>query len=366
MKIECVKEKLIDALSKTEKVVGKNLNLPILSCILIKTTSSSLVLRATNLEVGIEISIPAKVHAEGSVAVPGSILSSLLSQIKNEKNITLEVVDNNLVIKTSYVSTTIKALPADDFPSLPQAEEGRSVTLTPSMFVKGLKTVSYSASQSAVKPELASVYVYPQDETLIFVSTDSFRLAEKKMKFKNAKDFPPIIIPSKNIPDIIKTLEGLEEDVQVFFDKTQLVFVGNNTYLVSRVIDGTFPDYKQIIPKTFTTEVVALKEDVTNVFKTSHLFSDKFNQVGVGVDPESKKVLIKTKNNDVGEYSGSLDATITGEKVDVNFNQRYITDCFQSIDSDSLSLSFNGVSRPLVIQGVSDKSFFYLVMPMNK
>lgn len=366
MRIECVKEKLSQAVSKVEKMTGKNLNLAVLSCVFLKTEKNSLLLRATNLDIGIEIEIPAKVHKEGSVAISGSILNSLLSSIKNEKNITLEVVDNNLLIKTNTLSTVIKSQSPDDFPNLPSVPKEKGVKINPKLFVKGLRSVWYAASNSLVKPELSSVYVYSTDDHLVFVSTDSFRLAEKKIKHKESKDFPSLIIPSKNINDIIKTIEDVEEDIDVLFDKNQIALVGTNLYLVSRVIDGTFPDYGQIIPKNQSTEVIALKEDVVEAIKTSNIFSDKQSQLNIRVSIQDKLFQIKTRNNDVGEYTQKIDASVTGDSLDVNFNHRYIADCFQSIDSDSINFSFNGPTKPLVIRNVSDKTFLYLVMPMNK
>lgn len=366
MRIECVKEKLSQAVAKVEKMTGKNLNLQVLSCIYIKTEKNAILLRATNLDMGIEVEVPAKIHSEGSVAVPGATLSAFLTSIKNEKNITLELIDGNLSIKTGSLSTLIKSQSAEDFPSLPRVPKEKGMRINPKLFVKGLKSVWYAASNSLVKPELSSVYVHPVEDSLVFVSTDSFRLAEKRIKHKEAKDFPSLIIPSKNIADIIKTIEDLEEDIDVLFDKTQIAFVGTNIYLVSRVIDGTFPDYTQIIPKSQSTEVVALKEDVIDAIKSSNIFSDKLNQLNVKVAPADKLFQIKTRNNDVGEYVRKIDASVTGEALDINFNHRYIADCFQSIDSDSILLSFNGATKPLVIKSVSDKSFLYLVMPMNK
>jgi DNA polymerase-3 subunit beta len=135
---------------------------------------------------------------------------------------------------------------------------------------------------------------------------------------------------------------------------------------MSRVVDATFPDYKQIIPKSFVTEVIVLKQDFVDSLKTSHIFSDKFNQVNVKALPSKKSFTISTKNSDIGEYTNAIDATVTGQDVDINFNYRYVSDCFSSIDADSMALSISGSNKPLVMRGVSDKSFTYLVMPMNR
>jgi DNA polymerase-3 subunit beta len=136
--------------------------------------------------------------------------------------------------------------------------------------------------------------------------------------------------------------------------------------LVSRLIDGSFPDYKQIIPKHFTTTATILKEDLINSIKTSNIFSDSLNQVKLKVDIKNKSLDIESKNNDIGEYYDSISASVSGENIELNFNSRYIIDCVQSIPSDSLTLSFGGVGKPLAINGATDKSFLYIVMPMNR
>lgn len=132
------------------------------------------------------------------------------------------------------------------------------------------------------------------------------------------------------------------------------------------MIDGNFPDYKQIIPKETKTEVTVLKQDLVSSLKIANIFADKFSQVIFNINPSEKTLRITTKNMDVGENINSIDAVIKGEGLNISFNYKYIMDCFQSIDSDSISLSFSDMNRPMIIRGVSDKSFLYLVMPMNK
>ena len=366
MKIECIKDKLMEGIAKADRLTGKNLSLPILSCIDLKATKNTLILRATNLDCGIEIKIPAKVEEEGEIALQGGVLSSLLSGLAKEKNIVLQSKDGNVIVSTPTNTTLIKTFSPDDFPAIPKLDTNRSIEISPKILVKGFKSVVYSASTSTIKPELSSVYVYKDGSELVFVSTDSFRLAEKRVKVKETLEFPPVIIPGKNVNDIIRTLENVSDDIKVLFDKNQIAFEGKDIYLMSRVIDATFPDYKQIIPKAFVTEVIVLKQDLVDSLKTSHVFSDKFNQVNIKAFPSKKSFTISTKNSDIGEYTNSIDSSITGEDLDINFNHKYLSDCFQSIDSDSLSISISGANKPLVMRGVSDKSFTYLVMPMNR
>ncbi len=368
MRIECAQEKIKEAVGFTDRIAQKHATLPVLSCLLFDATvKNTLTIKSTNLDLGIEVSIPVKTVEEGIVAIPSSIINSFLNNaVSDDKGVVLETVQGNLKINTTRNSGLIKLQPHEDFPSIPKVSTENIFSLNALEFVKGLKSVWYSSSVSSIKPELSSVYVYCDGDFVIFVATDSFRLAEKKVKIKKTKDFGQILIPYKNIPDIIKVLESINDEVDISLDKNQISFSYKGVYLISRVIDGVFPDYKQIIPKVSTTEVIVLKQDLVNTLKLSNVFSDKFNQINIKIDPQTKKCHLKTKNNDIGENITILDSAITGEAIDINFNHKYITDCLQSIDSDSVCLAFNGLNKPVIVTPVSDTSFRYIVMPMNR
>lgn len=366
MKLECLREKLSEVVSKAEKITSKNATLPILKCVLFEAQKNSLVVRSTNLDIGIEMVIPAKVEIEGMVAVPGSTINSFLSHLSGEKGVHLELKDGNLHIFTAKTSTVIKAYPTEDYPTLPKVEGGTVFNLPSDAFIRGLKSVWYSSATSSIKPELSSIRVYPSDDSLVFVATDGFRLAEKKIKLKITPDFSHILIPVKNAMEIIRVFEGADTDLTVSVDQNQLAISAEGVYVVSRTVEGNFPDYKAIIPKESTTEVTLLKQDISNILKLSTIFSDAFNHVKFIVHPLSKELEIVTKNKEVGENAARLSGAIIGDSLDINFNYRYISDSFQSVESDSLCLHFSGAAKPLIIRGVGDKSFLYLVMPMNR
>lgn len=366
MKAECIKEKLHQVVLRTEKVTGKNQTLPILVCLLLEVKNNNLQIKATNTDLGIESNIPVKSFEDGVVAVPGGVFSSLISNIQNDKSITIETIESNIQVKTEYSKTLIKTYPIDDFPSIPKVSKDISFVLNSKKLIKGLKSVSFSSSVSSVKPELSSVYVYASDDSIIFVATDSFRLAEKKIKTEKSILPFNVLIPLKNTQDIIRIIEELDGDVDICLSKNQISFSDNYNYIVSRLIDGVFPDYKQIIPNDTKTEVVVLKQDLLTTLKISNIFSDKFNQINIKVLPSKNIFEITTKNSNIGENTNIIPANLTGDDISVNFNYKYITECVHLIDSDTISLSFNGVSKPMIIRGVSDKTFTYIVMPMNK
>jgi len=368
MKLEIGFQKLRDVVSLVERASGKHLSLPTLSCILIETGTNSTFFRATNLEIGVEVEVPTKVEVAGRVAVPSHILSSFISQAHNPQQVVkMELEGGNLVLNLSKSKAVIKTLPADDFPSIPTVIDGKEFNLQSSLLIKGFKSVYYSASSSGVKPELSSIYMYYDTDYLVFAATDSFRLAERKIKPQGTLSVDSSLIPYKNSTDIIQVLEKMGDEVKMNMSKNLVSFDGKGIRVVSRVIDGTFPDYRQIIPKGFITEVIVLKEDLLSALKISNIFSDKFSQTRLVVDPKKGVFEIQSKNSDVGENKTVVDAALSGEPIEVTFNYKYIIDCFQSIDADSVSLQFNGIGKPLVIRPVSgDQTFLYLVMPMNR
>ena len=366
MNIKCIKEKLVYAISKAERITTKNITLPILSCVLLEAKDSILTIKATNLDVGIEITIPVKIIRPGKIAVSGAVLYNFISNIINDKNITLEDISGNLKISTKHTESIIKSYPTDDFPNIPKISNEKPITFNIPNLIKGFKSVIYSSSVSTIRPVLSSVFLISEDDSVVFVATDSFRLSEKKISVKKHKEFNQILIPFKNVGEITRVLEDIKEEAEVCLNENQISFSYDNIYITSRVIDGTFPDYKQIIPKEVKTEIIVLKEDFINSLRISNIFADKFSQVIFHILPKEKIFKITTKNMDVGENINNLDAVIKGDDLTISFNYKYIIDCFQSIDSDSISLSFSDVNKPMVIRGVGDKSFLYLVMPMNK
>lgn len=356
---------LARSLSQLERIAGRNLTLPVLSCILFDASGDVLHLRATNLELALEVSVPAKILEKGIVAVPAHAISSYMASIEQDKAVTIELKESNVLITSASNTTIIKALAHEDFPAIPAIEDGFTFSTKAKLFLEGLKAVSWSAAQSSMKPELSSIYIYTEDGQLVFVATDSFRLAEKKIKVKTGKDDLTVLIPVKNTADIMRILDTDIDDIEISISKFQIVFKAGSLYLTSRVIEGTFPDYRQIIPKESKTEVTVLKQDLLRAFKVATIFSDKFNKLNIKVDPSEKILEIKTSNSDVGETTTKIEGTTKGESIDINFNYKYIMESMQAITSSSTSFSFNTHGK-LVIKGVGDPSFMYLVMPMNR
>lgn len=366
MKLEGIKEQLEEALNKADKIAGKNTTLPVLSGFYLDARQSSLVIKATNLDIGISIELPVKVLEPGIVVVPAHIITSFVSSLSKDKNITLTTKDQTLEIKTSSTKTAIKTLPSEEFPIIPEIGDDNAFSMPSRDLVFGIRSVIYASATGSIKPELSSIAITHEGDFLVFAATDSFRLAEKKIRIKKMPHFKQILIPQKNAAEIIKIFDKGEEEVSLSIEEHQLALRAGNIYLTSRIIEGNFPDYRQIIPKETTSSAVVLKQDLINSLKTSLIFSDSFNQMTLRLSPSAKKFNIESKNSTVGENTHSVDSALEGEDISINVNHRYFTDCFQSITTDSVSLNFSGVAKPILVSGVGDASFLYLVMPMNQ
>jgi DNA polymerase-3 subunit beta len=365
MKLLCTTEQLKNAVNLAEKMTGKNLTLPTLHALLFIATGNSLKIRSTNLAVGIEVEIPAKIEKEGVVLVKGDIISNVVSNINSKKDITLSLENENLTISTDSINTVIKCLPQEEFPTLPVVE-GESFEIKSSVLQEGIRSVYFCSATTEIKPEISSIFIYTDQDSLNFVATDSFRLAEKKIKVKNIPEISKILIPYKSISDILRVLDTFSDSVTISFNRNQLSIYGKGIYFTTRLIDGSFPDYRMIVPKEEKTKIVVIKQELLSILRLSTIFADKFLQVVFSVDSKNKKVFINSKNSDVGSSNSSIDAVIEGEPIEVSFNLKYFMDVFQAVSSDSISISCTEPHKPIVIRGVQDNSFLYLLMPTNR
>lgn len=359
-------QKISQAVSRVQKISSKNVSLPVLENILLVAESNTLTFRATNLHVGVEASLSVKTESEGVVAVNLTVFSNIINNLKGEGKITLETKESTLTIETEDSQMEIKIFAHDDFPTLPRPEEEDCFTLPIQEFTEGLRSVMYSASQSDIKPEISSVYIYAKGSQLCFVATDSFRLAEKKISISQVEDFPGIIVPIKNVQECIKVFSGDEGSVKVYVQKNQLSIQSSFTYFTTRLVDGNYPDYQQIIPDSFETEAVVLKDELIQTLRLVNVFSNSFNQVSITIVSEKGALRISSRNTDIGENNSSLDAAVNGENQDLFVNHKYISDMLSSVAADSISFSVVGKNKPFVIKGVGDESFLYLIMPMNR
>jgi len=343
----------------------KNTTLQALSSILIIAGDDGIKMRATNLETGIDLKLKGEVKSEGVVAIPATVLQQIASSLSHEGNITLEHTGDIISITSGTGKSSIKTVSYDDFPSIPFPENPKNRIIIPGVLLRTLFTsIASCASSSTIRPELASIYLSIEGGVLTAVSTDSFRLVEKKVPLINKGTQGKFLIPAKNALDIAQALP--DDDIIMSFDEHQCAFVSTIGMLVSRLTNAVYPDYRQIIPKESIVEAVVLRKDLETALKQTTIFSDSFQKVNIKFDPKKNTLSLFAKNSDVGESSEVLSARVSGSAIDLSFNHRYLSSVLTLTSAESLSLLAAGIGRPLIIKGVGDTSLLYLVSPMNQ
>lgn len=364
MQVSLDREDFLKKLEMVGRISAKHITLPVLQCVLLEAKEGSLFLRATNLEIGIEAKLEARITEDGLIAVPAVTLIQVVG-LSNQKDLVLRTEDGGLVVDGVGSETVIKSIPADDFPSIPKVE-GQGLSVGNQMFSLGIKSTAFAASVSSIKPELGSVYIFQRKEqSLTFVATDSFRLMEKTVPQPGLVFGSSVLIPQKNAIEMSKILDSLSGDpIYRCNDNQMSLEFSDGVYFTSRLVSGSFPDYEQIMPKEFLVSATVLREDLVRVFRKTSIFLNRFFQVGLSVTKNS--LTTSASGGDAGTTTESVRAETDGGEISLNFNQRYISESLSHFSGDSIVMQFSGVGRPLVIKGLEDNTVRYLVMPMNK
>ncbi len=364
MEVRIPHQQLLQALELANRISTKHVTLPVLQCVRLEVTKDSVTLQATNLELSVIIPLEGKVSEAGVVAIPTQIFLQSI-QFVTEREVTLRLEEQVMQLETGRSNTSIKTFPVDEFPTLSQLE-GEELTLRGSTFAQGVKSVAFAASQTSIKPELGSVYVQQKKEhSLTLVATDSFRLMEKTISQKGLVLDQGFLVPHKNALELARIIDTVDSDPVMIVTENQCALrFSNGVYVSTRLVTGNFPDYNQIIPKEFCTNVIVLKDDLLRSFKKTSIFLNKFRQVSLAITEQD--LTISSQNADVGHTTDTVRAEVEGDELQLNFNQQYILEPLQYINDDSIIMRFAGVGRAMVMQGKADTSLRYLVMPMNK
>lgn len=360
---DCLKDKFHKAVLLSERHISHENHNPVLQGIKIEAKNNLLNIKATNLDTGFEIFIPASVKNPGNIVVPAKSLSSLIGALGGDK-IKLEGRDNTLFLNTESTSSSIKGYLADDFPPFPKLNNIKKIELPRENIEEYFSKVLVAAATSEIKPEISSLFIQIQKNKIKMAATDSFRLAEKVIEHKSDEQYS-FLFPYKHMIELVKIMEYTNDPLTLSFNENQAVFSSKTFSYLTRMREGTFPNYESIIPSSFSTEVKIKKSDVINAIKLASIFSSRLREVNFNVYPEDNLVEITTKSSDIGEHISHIKAEITGERISAVFNFNYIMDGISNISSDEVLLRLNGDSKPVIIQSPYDVSYIYLAMPMK-
>jgi DNA polymerase-3 subunit beta len=339
--------------------------LEILSHILISTEKGRIKLSATNLEIGVNYKVGGKVDEEGSITIPARLFSELVAQLPSGK-INLETEDSNIFLKSGEYESHIKGLSADEFPLIPKIKESKNFTIKSGDLRDVINVVGFSAALDETRPVLSGIYLNLNKDNLTLAATDSYRLAEKSIKVKNDQNKNiDVIIPAKSLIELSRLLGDGEGDVAVYLDSNQVMFETEDFEFISRLVEGKFPDYKNIIPNSYETKALMTASEFAKIIKVAALFSGE--TVGsVNLQVRNKgKVSATSSSSQVGDSSAACEAEVEGKDAEIVFNSRYILDVLNSLGSNKISLEVSGNLNAGVIRKEGDKSFVYVIMPLR-
>jgi DNA polymerase III subunit beta len=378
MNLSILKENLKQGLFIVSHLAGKNANLPILNNILIEAKKEGVRLVSTNLEIGITHFIRGKTEEEGSFAVDAKIFTDYIGLLPNKK-IDLVKKDGVLSVECDNYKTKIKTETNDDFPLIPQVEKKGKKTVKVEDFRRALSKVVFAAAASESRIELSGVLFTITKNKLVLAATDSYRLAEKELEIKEEaggnKEFgeQKVIVPARTIQEVLRILSGQEnndntnKEIDFYINDNQILFVVGNTELISRLIEGQYPDYRQIIPASGKTSIIINRNELVRAIKASALFSKSgINDINLDFPEGKNQTIISSASGNTGENLVNLEAEVKGADNGIVVNYQYFLDGLNNIDEETVRLEIVDGNTPCLIKPVGEKGYLYIIMPIKQ
>jgi len=367
MKLSCTQEKLNQGLSRVTHVVKKGGPLPILGNILFKAKEGRLELSATDLEIGIKCNILGKIEKEGALTLPADIITSYVNFLPEDR-VNLETTDQVLHLKCKNFEANIKGLSSKEFPIIPEVKTEPLTKIPTDLFIPSLNQVIFAAAQEESRPEISGINFSFEKNLLILAATDSYRLTEKRIKLESGvKEKKSIIIPTKTVQELVRILSEEVGDVLVSVSENQILFHFNEVNLTSRLIEGQYPKYQEIIPKDFKTKVTLDTNLLLDTIKTVSLFSrEAASDIKLELDPSKEEIIISAETSQVGKSESKIKTKIEGEKNSINFNYRYVLEGLSAMISPQVIFEMTTDSAPAVLKPADSKDYIYIVMPIKQ
>lgn len=362
MKLQVTQENLNRALGSVARVANSRGTLPILANVLVRTNNNRLSLSATNLDIAITHYIGAKVKEEGSITVPARLMQDFVGSLPGGV-IELDLQETKLHVTTDQYKSVVNGIMADDFPVMPAITVGKKWTITGDLFKKALQQVVFAASSDETRPVLTGVLLQTKDGKLSMAATDSYRLAEKNLG-KNKEDIQ-LLIPASAMHDLLRVLSDGDDEIQVTHDEQQVLFQVGDIELVTRLLDGKYPDYRKLIPATFSAEATLKRADLINVTKVSSLFArESAGSVTIEVDEAAGQLSIRSVASQLGENTATAPAKVTGSG-NITLNSRYLLDALGALAGDEVVFGFNGKLEPTLLRDPAAPGYRHVIMPLK-
>ncbi|MFA5124826.1 MAG: DNA polymerase III subunit beta [Patescibacteria group bacterium] len=379
MKLSCTQENLNQAINVVSHIAGKNSNLPILANILIKAENKNLTLSATNLEVGVTINIRSKVENDGEFSIDAKLLNNYISLLPKDR-VDLELINEELKIQCQKQKTKIKGQNTSDFPLIPKIEKENPYIISAKKLRDAIYSVFFSAANSELRPELSGVLMDFSADKLILAATDSYRLAEIKIDYIENNKSPKlnnnekVIIPAKSLQEISRILSVFKDDnnleiienIEIYTNENQIMFVYNGVEFISRLIDGQYPDYNQIIPAECPNKIKVNINELIKAVKAASLFvKNGVFDIKLDYNKSPNELIIISSSSQTGENESIVEMEKIGLGNEIILNYKYLLDGLQVLNSEKVEFSISDPNNPCIIRG-KNNDYLYLIMPIRQ
>ncbi len=373
MKLSCLQENLNRGLGVVGRAVATRTTLPITNNVLLATDQSRLKLVATNLEMAISCWIGAKVEEEGAITVPARLLTEFVNSLPNDKiNVNLSPKTKTLELKCARFEARISGVDAKDFPPIPAVDEGITTKVEVEALSQGISQVAFAAAVEESRPVLTGVDAQFDNDLLTLAAADGFRLAVYKLPLTTpVSQKTEVIIPARTLTELNRLMADGEEtiDITINPNKSQALFRLKDTELVSQLVQGTFPQYAQLIPQSYNTRVVVDVAEFLRATKTASIFARDSSGIvrlviASGSELTPGKLTLSARSEEIGDDVGEIDAVIEGEEAKIAFNGRYLVDVLSALRESQVALETTNPSSPGVLRPVGVDNYIHVVMPM--
>jgi len=382
MRITCTQENLAKAFSFLERVTGKQTSLPILANFLLQTEKGRIKLSATNLEIGVIAYVNAKIEGMSETVAPAKILSTFIHNLPGNEVVDMEIDSDRIRVSSGGHTMQVRGFDVKDFPLIPTQKSESAFSFPAQGLKMALQRLFPCVSLNESRLELTGMNFIFEGNTVRIAATDSFRLGEQVLSIPEklrgegyipfTEEHSSFILPFITAQEIVRAVSTDTEAVKVAFEDNQAFFDVDGLRIVSRIINGKYPDYQQILPKEFIASAKVSREDFLRAVRLSSVFASQINgEMSLGIDAEKNEMILDARSSNIGENQTKLHAEVSGSgSIRAVFNPRYLTDGLNVLDSEEVTLQMNNASSPAGLRAVSDdpdlSKFVYIAMPIRK
>ena len=370
MKVSLMQDNLARGLQVVSRAVSPRSTLPVLANVLLRTEDAGLKLTATNLEIGITHWVPGKVDADGALTVPARLITDVVNSLPGAERVDLDLEnETTLRIRSGRHQAHIRGIDADEFPVIPSAGERPTTRISQRLLKRALAEVTFAAAADEARPILTGVLTRFEGDRLTLAAADNYRIAVKTVATLDPVDETSVVVPARSYVELARILADTDDPVDVVLtqSKSQILFHLESTDLVTRLIDGQFPNYQQVLPSSHSTRAVVERQEMLNAVRLSALIaSSSANVVKLQLSSNGESGIRIAAAADIGDTEGEVDAAVEGDPVTIAFNARYLNEALQNVDADQLALEFTGALSPGVLRPVGEEeNYVHVIMPVR-